>query len=181
MAHHPTALVRLSWIGLMTAASAIASLALACATPFPALAALAAMYVRRVDGLALIGASWMTAQIVGFGIKGHPIDGQAWLWPVALACAATGALFAAEAVTRGLAGKTAALRLGLGYLAAYAGFKLVVLVGVNLFNHGWAAFTVEVMTRQLVRDGAILLGLVGLHLAWLRVGFGRGAATPRAA
>src|SRR3712207_9473122 len=40
MSNHPTALARLPWIGVMTAASGAASLAMACATPFPALAAL---------------------------------------------------------------------------------------------------------------------------------------------
>lgn len=181
MPNHATALARFSWIGLMTAASGVASFALACATPFPALAALAAMYVRRTDGLILLGASWLAAQIIGFGIKGYPLDGHALLWPVALGCAAAGSLFAAEAVTRGLAKLNPALRMGLAYVAAYAGFKLVVLVGVNLFDHGWAAFSLEVLTRQFVRYGAILLGLAALHLAWTRIGIGQGTTAARAA
>lgn len=181
MLDHPTIPARLSWIGLMTAASATVSFALACATPFPALAALAAMFARRRDGLLLIAAAWAVAQVVGFGVKGHPLDGTALFWPVALACAATGALFAAEGVTRALANVHPALRMGGGYLAAYAGFKLIVLVGVNLSDHGWAAFSAEVMIRQLTRDGVILLGLTALHLAWTRVGANRAPAAARAA
>lgn len=176
---NPTAFARYSWVGLMTAASGAASLALACATPFPALAALAAMHVRRTDGLMLIGAAWVVSQIVGFGIKGYPLDGHALLWPVAMACAGAGSLFAAEAVTRGLAKVNPVLRLGLAYVAAYAGFKLVVLVGVNLFDHGWAAFSSEVMVRQFVRYGAILIGLAGLHALLMRLGLGR-VSTPAA-
>ena len=40
------------WVSLLTAASTTATLALACATPFPALAALAAVHMRRRDGVA---------------------------------------------------------------------------------------------------------------------------------
>lgn len=176
MTKNPTAIASLSWIGAMTAVSTAASFALACATPFPALAALAATYVRRTDGLILLGASWLAAQVIGFGIKGYPLDGHALLWPTALACAAAGSLFAAEAAMRGLAKLHPALRMGLTYFAAYAGFKLMVLVGVNVFDHGWAAFSPEVLARQVVRYGAILIGLTALHMLWTRSGVGRSTA-----
>ena len=41
------------WVTLLTAASSVTTLALGCATPFPSLAALAAVHMRRRDGLAL--------------------------------------------------------------------------------------------------------------------------------
>ena len=40
------------------AASFLFSFALACATPFPALAALAALHLKRRDAAALIGIGW---------------------------------------------------------------------------------------------------------------------------
>ena len=42
------------WVALLTAASTATTLALACATPFPALAALAAVHMRQRDGVALM-------------------------------------------------------------------------------------------------------------------------------
>src|SRR3546814_11635537 len=57
-----TALARNMWIGTMAGTSTIASLLLACATPFPSLAALAATHVSLRDGLILLSVAWFAAQ-----------------------------------------------------------------------------------------------------------------------
>ena len=54
------------WVALLTAASTATTLALACATPFPSLAALAAVHMRQRDGVALMLLAWLASQGVGF-------------------------------------------------------------------------------------------------------------------
>ena len=62
------------WISLLTAASTGTTLLLACATPFPALAALSAVHMRPRDGIALMMLAWAASQAVGFGLLGYPHD-----------------------------------------------------------------------------------------------------------
>src|SRR5690606_37460670 len=72
------------WVALLTAASSATTLALACATPFPALAALAAVHMRRRDGLALMLLAWAASQVVGFALLGYPRHGSTLAWGAAL-------------------------------------------------------------------------------------------------
>src|SRR5437667_9327199 len=63
---------RAVWIALLVVASAAYSLAIACATPFAAFAAIAALTVPRRDALLLIGLVWFANQAVGFGMLHYP-------------------------------------------------------------------------------------------------------------
>lgn len=169
-----SALPRNIWIGTMAGTSTIASLLLACATPFPALAALAATQVPRRDGLVLMFVAWFAAQAVSFIGHGYPVS---MVWPAALGTAAVAALLAGEiagqAFGRGL------LRGAAAYVGAFVGFKLGVLVWVSLLGHGWAAFSGEVLLRQFVRDGAIFAVMLALQHGLASIGLRLGEAAPR--
>jgi hypothetical protein len=154
------AVARNLWIGAMVAASTVTTLMLACATPFPALAAIAALHVRRTEGVALILVVWIAAQITGFGLLHYPVDADSIGWALALGVAAIGSLFAADLAARAMPGANYVARLVVAYVAAYIGFKLVVLLGAFALQSGWAAFKAEVLARQFVRYGLILVGLV---------------------
>jgi hypothetical protein len=151
------------WIGLMTIASTVTTLALACATPFPALAALAAVHVRRTEGLLLIGAAWVASQLVGFCVLDYPMSSSNIAWSVALGLAAVGSLIVAQFSISKLGGSHVITRLVVAYVAAYVGFKLVVLGWSFALDDSWAAFSTKILVRQFVRYGAILVGLVILH------------------
>lgn len=151
------------WIGLITAASAVTTLVLACATPFPALAALAALYVRRGEGLMLMAAAWVTSQAIGFGLNGYARDATNLAWSAALASAAVGSLLVARHAAARAARLNPLIQLCIAYVAAYLAFKSIVLVWTIALDEGWAAFSAEVLARQFVRYGLILGGLVLLH------------------
>src|SRR3546814_11585298 len=51
-----------------------------------------------------------------------------------------------------------AARMGASYAAAFIGFKLGILAWVALLDHGWSAFSGEVLLRQFLRYGAIFAG-----------------------
>lgn len=151
------------WIGLMTVASTVTTLVLACATPFPALAALAAVYVRRTEGMLLIGAAWVASQLVGFCVLDYPVDANSVAWSAGLGTAAIASLLVARLSIRQLGGVHVIGRLIVAYVAAYVGFKLAVLGWTIALDSGWAAFSTKVLLRQFVRYGAILAGLLVLH------------------
>ena len=151
------------WIGLMTIASTVTTLVLACATPFHALAALAAVRVRRNEGLLLIGAAWVASQLVGFCVLDYPKNSNSIAWSVALVMAAVGSLIVAQFSVAKLNGVHVIARLVVAYVAAYVGFKLVVLGWSFALDDGWAAFSAKILLRQFVRYGGILVGLVILH------------------
>uniref|UniRef100_UPI0038B28396 hypothetical protein n=1 Tax=Staphylococcus aureus TaxID=1280 RepID=UPI0038B28396 len=79
------------------------TLALACATPFTALAALAATQLRARDGILLMIASWAVSQATGFCLLGYPHTLSTMLWGVALGMAAVAGVVAARAAADRLA------------------------------------------------------------------------------
>lgn len=151
------------WIGLMTVASTVTTLVLACATPFPALAALAAVYVRRAEALLLIAAAWGASQVVGFCVLDYPVDANSVAWSAGLGTSAIVSLLVAQLSIRQLGTVHVIGRLIVAYVAAYVGFKVAVFGWTLALDSGWAAFSTKVLLRQFVRYGAILAGLVVLH------------------
>ena len=154
--------VSASWIMLLTLASVATTLVFKCATPFPALAALAAMYMRTRDGVAVAIAAWAASQLVGFCWLEYPVTANSLAWGGAIGIAAlVGALAAHAAATR--APRSFAARLVLGYLAAFVAFKVAILAGAFALDGGWAAFAGDVLLSQFVRNAAVLAGLLLLH------------------
>ena len=172
------ALSRNLWIGAMVVASIATTLIFKCATPYPALAALAALHVGRKEGSALMLVLWLAAQVTGFVLLHYPIDAEGIGWAVGLAAASLAALFAAETADVALPGAAYLVRLTTAYVAAYLAFKAVVLVGAVALQSGWAAFTPDVLGRQFVRYALILAGLAVFHQLLTRLGI---AAGPRPA
>jgi len=158
------------WIVLLTVASTATTLVFACATPFPALAALAALHMRRRDGLILMLLSWFVSQAVGFGLLGYPHELQTLLWAPGLLSAALGSAVAAYVVLARMGSASFAVRLITAYVAAFVAFKLVALVWAFFLGGIDSAYSLEVLVRQFVRNGAILLGLLALYHLLVRIG-----------
>jgi hypothetical protein len=156
------------WTLLLTAASVATTVVLACATPFAALAALAAVHMRRRDGVPLMLAAWAACQAIGFGLLGYPRDAGTFGWGLALAIAALAALYGADAAARRAEGS--ALRIVIAYGAAFVAFKAVILIGTLAMGSGAAALSPAVVARGFVRDGAILAGLLMLYRGLVRLG-----------
>jgi len=167
------------WIMLLTAASTITTLLLSCATPFPALAALAAVHMRRRDGLTLMGAAWAASQLTGFLILGYEIKDTTWSWAVGLGVAALVSAAGSYVALDRLNGKSTVLRLAVAYVAGFVAFKLVILL--FSFGLGGVATTLDpdILTRQFLRNGAILTGLFLLYRGLVAAGVP--AAAPRGA
>ena len=78
------------------------SFAAACATPFAALAAVAALTLSRGDAYRIAVAVWLADQIVGYAIHGYPRTLESVAWGATIGAAALLATWAARAAATGL-------------------------------------------------------------------------------
>ncbi|WP_137862743.1 MULTISPECIES: hypothetical protein [unclassified Sphingomonas] len=147
------------WIMLLTLASMATSFALACTAPVAALAALAAVHMRRRDGIALALAAWGANQAVGFLFLHYPHDPKTLLWGVGLGTAAAGSAIGAYAALARLDVKSTVARLAIAYVGAFVAGKLVTLCWAAVL--GGVAITLHpgYSLDQFLRNGAILIGL----------------------
>lgn len=158
------------WVSLLTAASTVTTLALGCATPFPSLGALAAVHMRRRDGIALMLLAWAASQFVGFFLLGYPRDGSTLAWGAGLGTAAVGSALASHAALRALPYRSVAARLGLAYAAGFTACKAIILVWALFLGGLHAAMAPDLIAEQFVRNGAILIGLYALYRALVAIG-----------
>lgn len=159
------------WIILLTAASTVTTLALACATPFPALAALAAMHMRRRNGLTLMALAWGASQATGFFILHYAIKDTTLGWASGLFVAAMASGLGAYAALKHLEGRPPALRLGTAYVAAFAAFKLVIAAFAAFWLGGLdTSLDLGIMAKQFVRNAAILGGLLAIYHGLIALG-----------
>jgi hypothetical protein len=166
------------WVSMLTAASTVTTLALGCATPFPSLAALAAVHMRRRDGIALMLLAWAASQFVGFFLLGYPRDGSTIAWGAGLGTAAVGSALASHAALQALAYRSVAARLGLAYAAGFTAFKAIILGWALVLGGLHTAMAPDLLAEQFVRNGAILIGLYALYRALVAIGV---PAPPKAA
>lgn len=158
------------WIALMTAASTVTTMIFACATPFPSLAAIAALYLARRDGVVLMLAAWGVSQAIGFGLMGYPHDAGTIMTALALGIAAIASFFAADGVARGAAPQGRLLMLPAAFIAGFIMFKATILLCSPVIGHADVALSMPIMLRQFVRYAAILALLVALYHALTAIG-----------
>jgi hypothetical protein len=80
----PDVAKRATWIALLGSSSVLFSFALACATPFAALAAIAGTRMPRHWALMLVGFAWAANQTIGYSILGYPRTTDSFGWGVAI-------------------------------------------------------------------------------------------------
>jgi hypothetical protein len=159
----------LLWIMLLTAASVLTSWALACATPFAALAALAALHMARREGLILMAVAWFASQAVGFGIHHYPQDRSTLMWGGVIGLAAIASLLAARWAISRVAGG-AVMLLGAAFVGAVLGYKSVIIAGALGLGGLNIALSLTYFARDFVRDGAIMIALLMLYRVLTAVG-----------
>src|SRR5580704_1050942 len=79
---------RFAWGGILTVLTVVSTLAVACGTPFAALAALAALFLPRRDAFALIAVNWLANQAIGFGLLHYPLNWDCYRGGINLGVAA---------------------------------------------------------------------------------------------
>ena len=151
------------WILLLTAASVFVTLGMACATPFAALATLAALHMSRRDGLALIGIAWLADQAVGYGLLGYPRTANSVAWGVILGVGAFAALLAAQALVERLRERGAVLAGGLAFGGAFVAYQAVLVAATAVLASGSEAFSLPIVGWVLRVNLLSLAGLLVLY------------------
>ncbi len=149
------------WVALLAGATVLCSFAFACATPFAALATIAATRMPRRAGLLSVLLAFAGNQAIGFGLLHYPHTGNCYGWGAAIGVAALAGYCAASCVTRlgvrTLVGTLAAFALAfLGYEAA------LYLAGFALGSEG-GAFAPRIVLRILEVNAGALAALLTLH------------------
>src|SRR6476660_5631702 len=104
---------------LLTVSCALASFALACATPFAAFAVVAAAMLPLRPALLVVTGAWLVNQGIGFGALHYPVDGNTIAWGLVIGAAALVATGVSSAVLGGLPRARAPLALAIALVAAY--------------------------------------------------------------
>ena len=175
---HPVAprLAPMFCFALLTVSCALASFALACATPFAAFAVIAAATLSLRPALLVVTGAWLVNQTIGFGALHYPIDASTIAWGLVIGAAALLATAAASAVLRMLPQGRTPLVVALALVAAYTAYEFVLLAATPALG-GEGAFTAAIVTRVGLTSALWLAGLVAVcEIVRLIDPFGRGRA-----
>jgi len=165
----------LVWVALLTGVSVATTLALACATPFAALAAVAATRMRAAHGFALIALAWAASQAVGFCLLDYPRDPRTLAWGAAMLSAA---LAAAAAARWGAARGAAPVATATAFGAGFVGYKAVLLGWSFVLGGVHTALSPYWTVRQFGREAVILAALLLLYRAAVAAGLPPAARAP---
>jgi hypothetical protein len=144
---------------LLTGSCALASFALACATPFAAFAVVAAATLPLRPAMLVVTGAWLVNQSIGFGALHYPIDASTIAWGFVIGAAALLATLAAAAVLRALPLTRTAFGFALTFVCAYATYE-VALLAATPFLGGAGAFTTAIVARLGLLNIAWLVGVV---------------------
>jgi hypothetical protein len=144
---------------LLTISCALASFALACATPFAAFAVVAAAMLPQRPAFLVVAGAWLVNQTIGFGVHHYPIDTNTILWGLAIGAGALAATAVSIAALRTLPLNRTPLVLALTLVCAYAAYE-IVLFAATPFLGGAGAFTTGIIGRLGFLNAIWLIGLV---------------------
>ncbi len=162
---------------LLTASCALASFALACATPFAAFAVVAAAMLPLRPALLAVTGAWLVNQCIGVGVLHYPVDASTIAWGFVIGAAALLSTAAASAVLRLLPQGRTPLMLAVTLVVAYAAYQLALFAATPALG-GEGAFTAAIVTRIGLTSAVWLAGLVAAcEIVRLLDLFGRGRAT----
>jgi hypothetical protein len=146
---------------LLTVSCALASFALACATPFAAFAVIAAAMLPLRPALLVVTGAWLVNQGIGFAALHYPIDGNTMLWGAALGIAALAATAISATILRARPQTSTPLALALAFVGAYGIYELALLAATP-FLGGAEDFTAAIVGELGLVNAAWLIGLVAV-------------------
>lgn len=147
---------RFVWVGLLVAASLAFTLGFACAVPFAAFGAVAAITLPRRDALLAVIALWLVNQIVGFAVLHYPWDAMTLAWGAILGAVAVLCTLAALAAT---GGRNSAARSVASFAAAFVVYEgALYLVSATVMG-GAEIYVPAIVARIFEINAAAFAGL----------------------
>ena len=134
----------------------------ACAVPFAAFGALAALTLTRRDALLLVGAVWLANQLVGFAVLGYPWTISTMAWGVVFGVVAVLATVAAQSIAGRAGGRGAVVVALAAFVGAFIVYEGGLFAAAGLLG-GTDAFMPAIVTRILEINAAAFVGLLVLN------------------
>lgn len=166
------------WLALLIAASLSLTLGFACAVPFAAFGAVAAMTLSRRDALLLTVALWLVNQIIGFTVLHYPWDATTLAWGAILGVVALFSTGAALMVTSRFAVVASAIAGFAAAFLAYEGSLYLASLVLGATEDFAAAIVVRILEINAASYAALLAAALLAAGASSRVGSPAKAATP---
>lgn len=161
---------RTVWIALLVLAAIGTSLVFACATPFAALAALAAISTNRRDAYIITGTTWLVNQAIGYGFLHYPHMWGTFAWGIAIFAGAMIATAAASATNMAARSMSLLVTVPASFVAAFAGYEITLFATTAVLPSDSSAFGFAVMLYILKINVVAFCGLLILHYIGLRTG-----------
>jgi hypothetical protein len=151
------------WLAALVITSVVFTLGIACAVPFAALGAAAALTLPRRDALWLTGGVWLANQIVGYAVLGYPWTADCIAWTFILGGIALLSTVTPQALMPRLAGQNAVVTAVACFAAAFLVYEGgLYLISVSVMG-GSDIYDFPTVTRILEINAAACGGLLGLH------------------
>jgi len=164
------AIRRAGWIAVLAISSIGSSVVFACATPFAALAALAALYMNRRDAFIVSGITWVANQAVGYGFLHYPHTWDSFAWGIAIGVGALIATTLAAETGRALRPFGWMLIAPASFAAAFAGYEIALYAATAVLPSDSSAFSVAVVLYLLKVNVVAFGGLLVLHYGGAQIG-----------
>jgi hypothetical protein len=153
---------RAIWMALIVVAGAGMSVVFACATPFAALATLAASKTERRDTALAVGLVWLLNQIIGYAFLHYPRGWDSFAWGAAIGAGAGMGLVAAIALAPTRKGP---LAVSLPFVGAFTAYEFTLYLASFILPTEPYAFGLPVVREIFVVNAVSLIGLMFAH--WL--------------
>ena len=127
---HPSFMANFVWLLILALATAGATVALSCVTPFAALAVALVGTVGLRSSLRVVIAVWLANQVIGFGVFRFPPTPDTFLIGMAIGAAAVAGTIAAWAVLNRMRSPSVFLRLSFALMVSFATYELALLAAV---------------------------------------------------
>jgi hypothetical protein len=160
----------LLWVALLLGASIAFSLGFACAIPFAAFAAAAALTLPRRDALALVLAVWFVNQLIGFTVLGYPWTASTFEWGAALGAVAIFATLAGQWVPERSAGLARVVGHAATFLLVFVVYEAALFLVSIAWLGGTEVFTAAIQGRIFAINAAAFIGLLVLNRLAAAVG-----------
>ena len=151
---------RIVWLALIVVSGVGLTLFFACATPFAALATLAALKTKGRDAAAVTGLVWLGNQAVGYGYLGYPWTWDSVAWGLAIGLSVALALLTALALSPR---RSASLAVSLPFVGAFAAYELSLYIASFALPSSDTAFAAAVVEQLFLVNLVALLGLIAAH------------------
>ncbi len=167
-----------AWLAVLVVAISGFSFVFACATPFAAFGAIAALTLSRRDALRITLALWLADQLIGYGIHGYPPTADSFAWGAALGVAAVLTTLVARGIAVRLRAAGSLAQALAALLGAFAVFEILLFAVAVAGLGGTESFTLAIVSRILAINAVALVGLYVLHRIGAVVGLSAGPSLP---